>query len=146
MPTTRPVTLTEEERAQVQTFVHRGKANARTLVRAHVLLKAAEGWTDRDIAAAFDVCTETVRLVRKRFAEAPPTARVDAVLQDKRQARRRAALAGGQVAHLIAIACSPAPDGHDHWTLRLLAGKAVELGYVARISPETIRAALKKTS
>jgi hypothetical protein len=55
-------------------------------------------------------------------------------------------LAGGQAAHLIAIACSPVPTGHDHWTVRLLAGKAVELGFVASISPETIRQLLKKTN
>lgn len=145
MPTTRPIALTDDEREQLQTFVHRGKANARTLVRAHILLKAADGWTDGELAEAFDVCTETVRLVRKRFAHGPVESRLDAVLHDKRQARRRAALAGPPVAHLIAVACSPAPAGHDHWTLRLLAGKAVELGYVTRISPETIRAALKKT-
>jgi hypothetical protein len=55
-------------------------------------------------------------------------------------------LTGEQSAHLIATACSPVPDGHDHWTLRLLAGKAVELGFVDSISPETIRQMLKKMS
>jgi hypothetical protein len=53
--------------------------------------------------------------------------------------------AGAQQARLVAIACSPVPDGHDHWTLRLLAGKAVELGFVARISPATIRALWRRT-
>ena len=67
------------------------------------------------------------------------------MLHDKRQERRRQALSGPQLAHLVAIAGSPAPDGHDHWTLRLLAGRAVELGYVRRISPETVRQALRKT-
>ncbi len=62
------------------------------------------------------------------------------------KARYRQALTGTQQAHLIAIACSTVPDGHDHWTLRMLAGKAVELGFVEKISPETIRAILKKTS
>jgi hypothetical protein len=71
---------------------------------------------------------------------------VEAVLCHKRQARYRQALTGRQQAHLIAIACSSVPDGHDHWTLRLLAGKAVELGFVEKISPETIRTLLKKTS
>jgi hypothetical protein len=66
-------------------------------------------------------------------------------LAHKRQIRYRQALTGGQQAHLIAIACSPIPDGHDHWTLCMLAGKAVELGFVEQISPETIRALLKKT-
>jgi hypothetical protein len=53
-------------------------------------------------------------------------------------------LTGGQAAHLIAIACSPVPSGHDHWTVRLLVGKAVELGFVESISPETVRQLLKK--
>lgn len=136
------VILSEDERAQLWTFLHRGKANARTLKRAQVLLKLADGWSDAAAADAFTVCLSTVAHVRRRFGEGG----VDAVLHDQRQERRRAALTGAQIAHLVAIACSPAPDAHDHWTLRLLAGQAVELGYVRRISPETIRQALKKTS
>jgi hypothetical protein len=68
------------------------------------------------------------------------------VLHDKVQQRRRQALTGQQAAHLIALTCSPAPDGHDHWTVRLLAGKAVELGFVKSISPNTIHELLKKTN
>lgn len=142
MPITPSVTLSEDEHSQLWTTVHRGKTNARTLKRAQVLLKVADGWTADEIADAFDVSASTVANVRRRFREGG----VDAVLHDKRQERRRAALSGEQLAHLVAIACTDAPEGHDHWTLRLLAGKAVELGYVARISPETIRHALKKTS
>jgi len=67
-------------------------------------------------------------------------------MDDKRQEKRRHALTGGQAAHLIAIACTSAPHGHDHWTVRLRAGKAVELGFVESISPETIRQFLKKTN
>ena len=77
--------------------------------------------------------------VRARYAEGG----VDAVVRHKRQVRYRQALTGSQQAHLVAISCSPVPDGHDHWTLRPLAGKAVELGFVDHISPETIRALLK---
>jgi transposase len=101
-----------------------------------------EGWSLVEVCRAFDVCRNTVVRVRTRFAEDG----VDAVLSEQRQSRYRAALSGTQQAHLIAIACSPIPDGHDHWTLRMLAGKAVELGFVEKISPETIRALLKKTS
>jgi hypothetical protein len=71
---------------------------------------------------------------------------VDAVLSEQRQTRYRQALTGSQQAHLIAVSCSPFPDGHDHWTLRMLGRKAVELGFVEKISPETIRALLKTTS
>jgi hypothetical protein len=66
------------------------------------------------------------------------------VLHDRVQQRRRQALTGQQAAHLIAITCSPAPDGHDHWTVRLLENLAVELSFVEKISPNTIHQLLKK--
>lgn len=89
---------------------------------------------------AFAVSRETVSRVRARFAAGG----IPAVLTDKRQTHRRRALTDAQATHLIALACTAAPAGHDHWTLRLLAGNAVELGFVERISPETVRALLKK--
>jgi hypothetical protein len=61
-------------------------------------------------------------------------------LSEKRQTRYRQALTGTQQAYLIAISCSPVPDGHYRWTLRMLGRKAVGLGFVEKISPETIRA------
>jgi hypothetical protein len=137
-----PVTLPETDRASLHTFIHAGKANARTFTRARILLKADEGWTDQQICAAFDVCRNTSIRVRRLYLEGG----LEAVLSDKRQERHRQALPGGQAAHLIAIACTPAPSGHDHWTVRLLAGKAVELGFVESISQETIRQLLKKTN
>lgn len=142
MPVPQPVQLSEMDRERLSGFVHRGKANVRTLKRAQVLLKLDAGWTSAQIAAAYAVSSNTVGNVRQRFL----TEGLDAVLSDRRQERRRAALSGAQQAHLIAIACSAAPEGHDHWTLRLLAGKAVELGFVERISPETIRALLRRTN
>jgi transposase len=140
--TTPTVTLSETDRSRLHTVVHRGHTSARTRTRAQVLLKLGDGWSDLDVRDAFDVCRNTVKRVRARFLEGG----VDAVLTDKVQERRRQALSGEQQAYLIAIACSPVPEGHDHWTLRLLAGKAVELGFVACISPETIRALLRRTS
>src|SRR5215472_18921250 len=118
------LTLSETDRASLQTLVHRGRTNPRTLTRAHLLLKLAEGWTEAELCAAFDVCRNTVVGVRRRYTEGG----LEAVLQDKRQQRYRQALTGAQAAHLIAIACSLVPNGHDHWTLRMLADQAVELG------------------
>ena len=141
MGKTAPIHLSSDERTHVDFFVRRGKANARTLTRARVLLKSDEGWTDAEIAKALDLSEQTIRNIRKRFREGG----VEAVLIDKRQERRRQALTNGQAAHLIAITCSKVPDGHDHWTVRMLAGQAVELGYVRGISPETVRQLLKKT-
>jgi len=104
-------------------------------------LKSDEGWTDAEIAEVLDISEQTIRNIRHRFR----TGGIEAVLLDKRQARRRQALTDGQAAHLIAIACSAVPAGHDHWTVRMLAGKVVALGYVRGISPETVRQLLKKT-
>jgi transposase len=135
-----PITLSETDRASLQTFIHAGKANARSFTRAHALLKAADGWTDAQICEAFGISRNTSIQVRQRYLSGG----LEAVLQDKKQQRHRHALSGEQAAHLIAISCTPIPDGHDHWTLRLLAGKAVELGFVESVSPETIRSLLKK--
>ena len=133
--------LSEDERTYVEVFVRRGKANARTLSRAHVLLKCDEGWSNDQIIEAFAISDQTIRNVRQRYEKGG----VEAVLSEKRQERRRQALSDEQAAHLIAISCSTVPDGHDHWTVRMLAGQAVELGYVRGISPETVRQLLKKT-
>jgi hypothetical protein len=103
-------------------------AGSSTLTCAHILLKLAEGRTEAELYAAFDVCRTTVVRVRQRYLDGG----LEAALQDKRQQRYRQALTRTQAAHLIAIACNPVPDGHDHWTLRVLAGKAVELDDVAR--------------
>lgn len=137
-----PITLSETDRASLQTFIHAGKTNARSFARAHALLKAADGWTDAQICEAFGITRNTSIQVRQRYLSGG----LEAVLYDKKQLRHRQALTGEQAAHLIAIACTPAPTGHDHWTLRLLAGQAVELGFVESISPETIRSLLKKMS
>jgi transposase len=135
------IQLSEDERTHLQVFVRRGKANARTLTRARILLKCAEGWRNSEIVEALDVSDQTIRNVQQRFRAGG----VEGVLTDKRQEQRHQALSDEQAAHLIAITCSKVPDGHDHWTVRMLAGKAVELGYVQRISPETVRQLLKKT-
>jgi transposase len=142
MPTLRPVHLSETDHERLSVFLQRGKANVRTLKRAQILLKLDAGWRTAELAEAYAVCPNTVTNLRTRYL----TGGLDAVLQDRKQLRRRAALAGAQQAHLIAIACSRVPEGHDHWTLRMLAGQAVELGYVEHIDIGTIRNLLKKTN
>lgn len=135
------IALSETARSRLYMFLHSGQESARARTRAQVVLKLGEGWSLAEVCRAFDVCRNTVLNVRARFAEGG----VEAVLRHKRQTRYRQALTGSQPLHLIAIACSKVPDGHDHWTLRMLANKAAELGFVERISPEAIRALLKKT-
>ncbi len=109
-----PIVLTDAERQELAQFIQRGKANARTLIRA--------------ITQAFAVSAATVSNVRQRYR----TGGVERVLHDTVQANRRSALTGLQAAPLIAIACTPTPEGHDHGTVRLLADKAGERGYVER--------------
>ena len=93
------------------------------------------------MAEALDVALGTVYQIKRRFTEAG----LDGALWDRRQVNRHRKLDDRGEAHLIALACSPAPEGHDHWTLRLLAGKVVELGLAASMSHEGVRRRLKKT-
>jgi len=129
-----PVLLSEAERASLQTFIYADKAAARVFTRARVLLKAVEGWSDAHICEVFDIRRTPSIRVRRSSLEGG----WEAVLHDIQHARDRKAVTGSQGA----IACTPAP--HDHWTVRFLAGKAVERGFVESISPETIRHLLKK--
>ena len=78
---------------------------------------------------------------KRRYAEEG----LDEVLRHRNQANRHQKVDDRVEAHLIALACSPAPEGHEHWTLRLLASKVVELGLVESLSHETVRLRLKKT-
>ena len=134
------INLTEEERAKVERFIRRGKANARNIARAHILLKSAEGWSIERIAETYGVSQATVSNVRQRYRADG----VDRVLKDRVQQNRRRALGGAEEAVMAAIACSPVPDGHDHWTLRMLRDKLVELGVVEGVSASTIQDRLKK--
>src|SRR3989304_8419250 len=94
---------TGEERAEVEGFTRRGKANARNVTRAHILLKDAEGWSIERLAETFGVSPATVSNVRKRYREGG----VDGVLKDKVQRNRRRALSGADEALGVALACRP---------------------------------------
>jgi transposase len=143
------VTLDAEERQRLHDLIAAGRAAARKLTHARILLKAdaAEGgpaWQDRRIADALEVSTDTVERVRRRFVELG----LDAALDRKQRERppREIKLDGRAEARLIALACSTPPDGRAAWTMRLLADKLVELQVVDSISDETVRLSLKKTS
>ena len=143
------VTLTAEERQDLHELIAAGKAAAKKLAHARILLKAdaAEGgpaWPDHRIAEAVEVSVATIERVRQRFVEQG----LEAALVRKKQAHpsRERALDGRAEATLIALACSAPPDGRKAWTMRLLADKLVELEVVPTISDETVRRALKKTS
>jgi transposase len=136
------VNLTDEEKCQLEALVHKGKSAARSQTRARILLKAAAGVQDKDIIQALDVSASRVAKTRQRCVEEGP----EAALKERPRPGQAPKLTDKQAAHLIAIACSDAPEGHSHWTLRLLSDKVVALGYAASCSYEGVRRLLKKHS
>jgi len=142
------VTLTDDERKELGRLVALGKGAARQLVHARILLKAdssatGPGWEDAEIAEALEVGTATIERVRKQFVEEG----LEAALSRRRPRREyQRKLDGDGEAHLIALACSRAPEGRKRWTLRLLAERMVVLEHADELSYETVRRVLKKTN
>ena len=135
-----PVQLTEEQRSSLHELLTKGEAKARMLTRARILLLSAEGKTDDFIADALKVAHQTIRNIRRRFAEEG----LEAALTERPRPGGRPKLDGKQEAFLMALACSDPPEGREHWTMQLLADKLVALGVVDSISDETVRRVLKK--
>jgi len=141
------VELTSEEREELKELVSKGKAAARKITHARVLLQADESkggsaWTDNQIAEAFGIHINTIHVIRRRFVEQG----LQPALERKNQCSpSRKRIVDGEVeARLIALRCSDPPEGTNRWNLRLLADKLVELEIVPGISHETVRQALKK--
>ena len=148
------VELTKEEREYLHKLISAGTAPARKLNRARILLKAdvgkhaeaqaeAQALIDRQIAQMLETSTATVQRARERFYEGGLQAALERSKPDRVYKR---SLEGRAEARLIALACSEPPRGHDRWSFRLLADKAVELGIVEEVSHETVRKTLKKTN
>jgi len=141
------VRLTDEERESLEVLVRRGRAHARKLLYARILLKsdASEGgpaWTDERIAEALETSADTVARERRRFLEDG----LEVALMPRKPGRpRRRVLDGRAEARLVSLSCSKPPEGRGSWTLRLLADRMVELGVVEGVSHETVRRTLKKT-
>lgn len=134
------VTLTDDEVEMLEALLRKGKSPARRQTRARILLKAAAGCRDAAIMEALAISATMVGNTRQRCVEEG----VEAALQDRPRPGKAPKLSDKQCAHVIATACTPAPAGHDHWTLRLLADKVVQLGYADSFSHETVRRLLKK--
>ncbi len=144
-----PVSLTGDDRGKLEGLIAHGRASARQLTHARILLKADEGedapgeaWPDVKIAEALEVSRSTVSRVRTRFVEEGP----EAALVHRRPRRTKPTkLDGSQQAHLIALACSQPPRGRERWSLRLLAERFVSLECAREpISRELVRRTLKK--
>lgn len=149
MPAKRyPVILDPNQRDYLMDLTSSGTESARKLTRARILLKADEGelgpaYADKEIKEAVEVSIPTIERTRKTFA----LEGLEAALTPKKRSKpsRPQKFDGEKEAHLIALACSEAPEGHARWTLRLLAEKMVELNHFSTVSHETIRRTLKKT-
>lgn len=140
------VTLSQAERKQLLEMLRRGKSSALRQAHARVLLQADESVdglcrSDAEIHDALGVAVSTIERVRQRFVEDG----LEAALERKPTTRQYERLLDGEAeAHLIALACSDAPEGHAKWSVRLLADRMVVLEYVESVSRETVRRTLKK--
>jgi len=144
MPQKQVVQLGDGDRHQLRSLLRKGRASARSLTRARILLAADESQTDEEIAERLEVSVSLIYQVRRRFAHQGLTAALQRRPAPPRPEKRK--LDGDGEARLLALACGAPPDGHDRWTLRLLADRLVELDYADRLSHETVRTTLKKTS
>ena len=134
------VTLTEGEVAEVASILDRGKHSAQKRKRAQALLLAHQGQNDFQIAQASGLTRNAIQLIRHRFVEFG----FATVLEGLPKKPRPRVIDGAAEAHLVALACSEKPAGHNRWTLRLLADKLMALDQVEHVSHEAIRQVLKK--
>ena len=140
------VKLTKEERAELNAIVNKGKGSSRRITRSRILLLADEnrsdgGLKDAEIVRALGVHQRTVERTREKCVELG----IETALNHARPQNKKEKLLDGEAeARLVQLACSEAPDGHERWSLRMLADKLIELEVVETISHETVRTRLKK--
>jgi transposase len=139
----------ERDNARVEKILHLISkfTSARTIQHAQILLKTDVGaygpkWSDEHICEAFDVGASTCLRVRKRFTQCGIADALDRRPQPERPEKRK--INGEHEARLIALSCGPAPEGHQRWSLRLLADRFVVLETGEHVSYETMRETLKK--
>lgn len=142
----RDITLSREERQDLETLTRKGTVSARKVQRAKMLLKAdtlGEHLSDAEIARQLECASTTVWRAKRLYAEQG----LEAALEYARAVRfKPRKLDGRGEATLIALSCGEPPEGRCEWTLRLLADKLVELEVVTSISPEAVRRTLKKST
>ena len=143
------VTLTKEERKELDAMTHRGKTHARRFIHARALLLCDAGadgpaWNVADVATALGVTSRAIEHLKKRFVEDGIEAALDRKPREKPP--REVVFDGAFEARLVTLACSEAPEGHRRWTVRLLADKAVELKFAESVSHMTVQRVLKKTN
>jgi len=142
------VTLTREEREDLESITSKGSHKTQRVLNALILLGCDEGEcqknrsTNEEMAKVLNVGMRRIDNVKKRFVEEGIEIALDG---HKKQRVYKKKADGDFEAHLVALSCSEAPEGFDRWSLRMLADKVVELNYIESISYETVRRVLKKT-
>lgn len=134
------IQLPAEERSQLQELVSKGGTDGRVLKRALALLALDRGETLEHVAAHLQVTNNMVANWRNKYKREGMKG-----LHDHPRPGRPVQIEGLQRAQITALACSDAPEGHEHWTLRMLADRIVELGYCENISHTQVGRILKKT-
>lgn len=142
------VTLTKDEREQLNDIISKGRHSAQLYRTAYILLNCDEGkWSDKlrneQVSKVLQVSMRMIDRVKQRFMEEG----FETCLQRKALSKTKEKKVDGDMeAHLIALSCSKPPKGYGRWSLRMLADKMVELNYAENISHETVRRVLKKTN
>jgi len=136
-----PVELSTDQRRSLKTILRRGTTAARVQTRARILDLLHRKQRPAAIATTLGLSTQTVFNIKRRYREDG----FDSALQDKSRSGKPPRILGDARAKITALACSQAPEGHARWTLRLLADRAVKLGFVDSISHNAVKEILKKT-
>ena len=142
MPNKRTIRLSMKQRDALREVIATGERPARIILRAHILLRGADGWTDEATAQAFETSVDTVQRTRRRCLER-------GVLECLPDAPRDSAprkLEEEEEARIVALACSDPPHGHCRWTVRLLTEEAIGRDLIKPVVPETVRQVLQKTN
>ena len=134
------VKLTAEDRDYLTQFIRRGKASARSLARARILLMADEGYSNKEIVEVIKVSRPTVNHIRKRYCQEG----LDSAINEKPRSGAPPKIDGTIEAQVTLLACSKPPEGKSTWTLKLLADKIVELEVIESISTMSVQRILKK--
>jgi transposase len=134
------VKLTDEDRGYLNQFLRHGKASARSLARARILLMADEGYSNKEIVEILKISRPTVNQIRKRYCQEG----LDSAINEKPRSGAPPKIDGTIEVQVTLLACSKPPEGKSTWTLKLLANKLVELEVVDSISTMTIHRILKK--
>lgn len=135
------IILSAEQKERLESIAYTGTHPVRQVVTARLLLKAAGGVSDPDIAESLDLALSTVAATRRKFCAQG----LEACLRRKEQKNRARKITGDVEARIAQIACTPPPQGRSRWTLDLLTERIVELKILPSIGRSAVGEALKKT-